>query len=207
MLSVSGTVSRESVIDPVKIYSSFNLSGAKLSDRTIWLRCIFFLDVMIKRRSSLEQKKELGLFEVASGTVVISDPCYERGTWCAGELAVKKGTWKAFVIFRDNRVGELLAYHTSINLSTLKGWEMLPFEVGVDSGQAGIFDDIVYARDDDAWYRSCSAITLKAPGAGVLKNGVVAESGHGDGSYNCYTSKLEGEIIAIKIIFISGRKL
>ncbi len=107
----------------------------------------------------MEQTRELGLFEVASGTVIVGDPCYERRTWCAGQLAVKKGVWKAVAV---------------------KGWKKQPFEVGIDSGQAGLFDDIVYARDDDTWYRSCSAIILKAPGAGVLKNGVVSESGYGD---------------------------
>ncbi|MGO8714965.1 MAG: hypothetical protein ACLQSX_03705 [Smithella sp.] len=150
----------------------------------------------------MEQKRELGLFEVASGMVIVSDPCYERGTWCAGQLAVKKGAWKAVVIFRANRVGELRAYHNSINPNSVKVWEKQPFEVGVDSGQAGIFDDIVYAPNDDAWYRSCSAITLKALGTGILKNGVVSESGYGDGGYTCFTAEVDGEIVAIKIVFI-----
>jgi hypothetical protein len=30
----------------------------------------------------------------------------------------------------------------------------------------------------------------------------VSGSGYGDGGYNCYTAEVDGEIVAIKIVFI-----
>ncbi len=43
---------------------------------------------------------ELGSFEVVSGQLIISDPCYKRGIWCAGTLEnVRNGEWNAKVAY------------------------------------------------------------------------------------------------------------
>jgi len=43
-------------------------------------------------------KKMKNTFEITSGVMVCSDPCYEIPTWCQGIVEnVKKGTWLAGV--------------------------------------------------------------------------------------------------------------
>lgn len=38
---------------------------------------------------------DIGTFEITSGSAVVSDPCYELGTWCAGKLYAANGLYKA----------------------------------------------------------------------------------------------------------------
>ncbi len=96
---------------------------------------------------------ELGSFEVVSKVLRISDPCYNKNTWCAGTVKnALPGTWEAIVQKIDmedswgNRCRKLLAAHTSFNAAIHK-FRKLKFTVGVDSGQAGIFDDKFYKKD------------------------------------------------------------
>lgn len=164
-------------------------------------------------------KKSIGAFEVSSGTVIVSDPCYKLPVKSyQGELEnVKKGTWNASVTINEGRCGELIATHSE-SPKRLVRWKRAPFEVGVDSGQAGIFDKSVYdneetvteepkftfSRPDYKWYCMCCDRTLYTDiRAGVVPGGAVSQSGYGDGGYDCYTIKdRDGEIIAIKIVFI-----
>ena len=32
------------------------------------------------------QENFIGTFELTNGSVMVSDPCYDVGTWCQGEL-------------------------------------------------------------------------------------------------------------------------
>lgn len=86
------------------------------------------------------REKSLGKFVLKDATVVVSDPCYKKGTWCQAVLDnVKVGTWKALVKEKDKIIVELVAYHNDVkNTSYLdEKWEEQPFYIGVDSGQAG----------------------------------------------------------------------
>ena len=101
---------------------------------------------------------ELGTFEVVSPVLRISDPCYDKKTWCAGAVKnVKTGTWKAQVLKVDeednwgNRPRKICAVHESFNKASFTK-EKVKFTVGVDSGQAGIFDDKFYNIDYDEDY-------------------------------------------------------
>jgi len=167
--------------------------------------------------------KELGRFEISKGEVVVSDPCYPKGIWCQGILSgVKTGLWKAVARTCDSgeRVGELIAFHEAHgSLMDLRfQWKKEYFSVGVDSGQAGFFQEDKYRNDacvgdtpipewldtrkeGDKWYGSCCTITIDAM-AGVLDGGVVASSGYGDGIYDVYTAEENGEIVAMKLVFI-----
>lgn len=172
----------------------------------------------------------VGNFHVVSGRVIVSDPCYELGTWCQGILEkVRKGQWACHISFAqegayDTCVAELITRRTSQARSGSPRWtEERSFEVGVDSGQAGIFD-IAHYRDDRAaqaverlnreticpeepWYSLCCDRTSGSEmGAGVIPYGVVSSSGFGDGSYRCFTQRdCAGYIIAIRIVFITDR--
>jgi hypothetical protein len=165
--------------------------------------------------------KRLGSFALASGKMVISDPCYNRDVWCSGELTrVAKGNWNAFAFFREImegtgvRVSALLGLHDSYEPGAKPEWVEEPIDVGVDSGQAGFFDSFSYKNDDllkklgiepepgdiaddELWYSYCCRITLSDKQAGVLPGGAVSSSGMGDGSYVCRTKKQRGRITAV----------
>ena len=99
-------------------------------------------------------------FEVVSGKMVLSDPCYELGTWCQGIVDnVKNGTWLADVDQKDMddwgvRVASLFivnkqALEKDPNISfEVVGQEPMNFEGGVDSGQFGFFDKDFYRNDE-----------------------------------------------------------
>ena len=161
-------------------------------------------------------------FEVVSGTLVCSDPCYEIPTWCQGIVNnVKKGTWIAEVIEEDGCIALLSIRHKDVEEPDANVTPM-DFIGGVDSGQFGFFDKDFYRNDEsakdlpkyefsadfdkeagDVWYRACCILTLGDERWGVLPNGVVSSSGYGDGSYDVYGAKNgDGEYICFSVIFI-----
>jgi len=164
-------------------------------------------------------------FEIKSGKMVVSDPCYQVPTWCQTILDnVKNGTWVAEVDVKDcngwgNRVHSLSVRHID-NESGIKD-EIN--NLGVDSGQLGFFDSEFYRNDEmatdlpksdfgenydresgDSWYRSVCNLTLSDEQWGVIPNGVVSTSGIGDGSY---FGEIErngmGEVVSVTVIFLS----
>jgi len=167
-------------------------------------------------------KVRLGSFEIESGKVRISDPCYDKDTWCAGTIDnVKKGSWFALTKEIDGRVGFLIAYSVEYGFTWDKYWDtrtLTKIEVGVDSGQAGIFDEKYYKDDkvfagrtnksrryndvicpEDIWYSWCCDVTLAEPSAGVIPFGCVSSSGWGDGCYTCSVIQEKGKVVAIVI--------
>jgi len=161
----------------------------------------------------MKKKKELGNIEL-SNKVVVSDSGYNRETWCmAADLAVRPGRYSASVIQSDEgewgwRVANLLLVHEDFADVKLFDWESVSKEIGVDSGQCGIFDDSVYPQLNDetgveAFYDECCAITLDDLPAGVLENGngVVTSSGYGDGCYELFAMSIEGERVALLLDF------
>lgn len=95
--------------------------------------------------------------------VMVSDPCYKLGTWCQGVLEnVLPGKYHCKVAFVDEgrwgtRVARIMVLHKNYLNKTLRV-EECDFEVGVDSGTAGIYDYDYYAKYhtdkdiDDTWY-------------------------------------------------------
>ena len=174
----------------------------------------------------------LGTFELTSPVLRISDPCYDRDVWCCGTIEnCKPGSWETAVLMQDegdwgirNAIlvarheesgPELEAFRKVLNGKD-KTWQECPFEVGVDSGQAGIFDDEHYQDNsifddmpvekscsDDIWYRHCCDITLSSLSAGVLPYGVVSSSDYGDGGYAAFKHIGEdGRTDSVFIVFL-----
>lgn len=151
--------------------------------------------------------------------VMVSDPCYGLNTWCQGIVNnVLPGEYKCYVEYSDEgmfgvRVSAIEVVHQDYE----RPMEFVPedFEVGVDSGQAGIFDYdyyITYHSDyqqrphvNDAWYDMVCDITLNKEQAGVTEDfGLVSSSGYGDGGYTCWTARNnDGNIIAIRVEYIT----
>jgi len=101
-------------------------------------------------------------FEIVSGKMVISDPCYTIPTWCQGVVErVKNGTWVADVE-KVESWGERVSVLFALNKEALRenpiledtlrnGWgKQLNFDFGVDSGQLGFFDFEHYRNDNSA---------------------------------------------------------
>lgn len=110
---------------------------------------------------NLFEKESVG--EIILGKQVrISDPCYDMKTWCAGTLEnVLQGKYKCFsqkVDTRDwgIRVASIEVRHE--NYLNIEPTELQQIDVGVDSGQAGIYDldyFIANKKDkhrEDKWY-------------------------------------------------------
>jgi hypothetical protein len=165
--------------------------------------------------------------------VMVSDPCYSEPTWCQIKLEnVKPGTYRAFHKEHDSgdwgvRSSMIMVIHED-HLDDDIIWYAHKGEVGVDSGQAGIFSYDTYRKDDvemevptigydgrnfdwldfpgdkqegDEWYKNMCKITLTTTGWGTYSNGLVSRSGFGDGSYTLYVAHEYRDIIAMCIDF------
>jgi hypothetical protein len=174
----------------------------------------------------------LGSFEVESDALIVSDPGHEaelaegdhplsglvpnprRGTWNARVTIVDAGDW-------GPRVSELVAVHAG---SAGAAWQPSPHEIGVDSGQAGIFDRAHFGRDSDVpkdyrwgkegmlvpeepWYSLCCDKTLSETQAGTIPFGAVSSAGLGDGSYRWFVRRDAGEAVAVRIEFLTEEDL
>jgi len=132
----------------------------------------------------------------------VSDPCYDRSIWCRAEIKdILPGLYRAYTIHNDkeHRVHQVLILHTEKH----KPWQFIfkwafGNEVGVDSGQCGIFDDTIYPlsektggemEDHDSFYGKCCKATLSKEQEGFIdEKGIVTASGWGDGTYPYYVT-------------------
>ena len=175
------------------------------------------------------------VFLVDSGRVHVSDPCYTLGNEDGMfDLRVRRGYWRVRIVPKMGRIGELSVYHigdykpeilgidknfgildeTRRLQKILRGKYKKCFDgIGVDSGQCGIFDSLLYPKGDtgeygdtDSFYGKCCDATVGDNRYGIVDGrGVVSESGFGDGVYKLYELEEKGEIIALKIIFIEEK--
>ena len=169
-----------------------------------------------------------------SSEVIVTDPCYDTETWCQAKLDdVLPGNYIVDCIRHDTgdwgvRNAKLIAVHEKhyeeAKDEIFLNWEIHPKEIGVDSGQAGIFDMKSYRVDGlemevpektfdgktfelpieekgDEWYNKMCKFTLSENMWGYYDGGVVCRSGYGDGAYTLYVAKDEGKIIAMMIDF------
>lgn len=105
--------------------------------------------------------------------VVISDPCYDLDVWCSGTLEnVKPGIWRtkaenANINGWGDRCTALIAWHEDVEEPDEDDYEPTGIDVGVDSGQAGIYDykHFEYLKDnkdrDENWYDSIDTFRYK----------------------------------------------
>lgn len=172
-------------------------------------------------------------FEIVSGTILVSDPCYEKDGFLQLKLEnVRKGFWTMSTDRTDEgswgkRVAELICLANNSNGDC---WECAG-AIGVDSGQAGIFDEKHYRddaavvgqtllhedspiiwvnKDGDDWYNLCCDKTLhkEYEGGGVIPFGAVSSSGFGDGQYDVFVRKnAKGEITGVKIVFLTDEEV
>ena len=168
-----------------------------------------------------------------TGEVIVSDPCYTVPTWCQEVIKnVRPGMYDTEVEMSDegdwgNRVKSLTVLHENIKSPN---WEHYSNNIGVDSGQAGVFCMTSYRKDSvvrelpwlttkgnpfgdlttlpnfkeegEDWYVKMCDRTLREEQWGTYDTGVVSSTGYGDGSYELQVCQMDGMIHGFRIIFI-----
>jgi hypothetical protein len=168
---------------------------------------------------------------ILGSTAIVTDPCYKIPTWCQhivdnvlpGEYIVdveksNQGGWGSRIselsCIHENHINDYLTYKESESI------------IGVDSGQAGIFDIRSYRNDEqsksygiednfgyrseedgDEWYGIITNLTLGDDQWGTFSHGVVSSSGYGDGAYTLLLAEVDGKVVGLKIIFIDDEDL
>jgi hypothetical protein len=161
--------------------------------------------------------------------VRVSDPCYGDDVWCKTRLtSVLPGEYRVDVQKSDegswgNRVSSLTVTHKDYIGKQLRYQEH--GDIGVDSGQAGIFCESSYRNDDieidtpehdftlpfsddsgDRWYEKMCKFTLSGEGFGAYESGVVTSSGYGDGSYPLAIARDEDKNIVSMVVTFIGEE-
>lgn len=138
--------------------------------------------------------------ELELGTKVdITDPCYDKGTWCRMTIDCEPGLYKGYVeITNEGNFGKEVASVSIFKGDTKCGIEEMERigDIGVDAGLAGFFNDKPDFSDAE-WDELCNKIS--EGDAWNLYNGIFSLSGYGDGCYNVYANK---ERNAFTIVFI-----
>jgi hypothetical protein len=144
--------------------------------------------------------QEIGTFEVRSGRIEVSDPCYSGGD--GHRIQALNGTWIGEIEMSDegswgNRVAKLRAHREGILTP--------PFSfigvAAVDSGQMSISDaDKFHLLPGELYDTVCG----KTSPAGIIEDFAVASSsGYGDGGYDIGVAKdSEGRVVAVEVVFI-----
>ena len=111
----------------------------------------------------------LGKRITLSEKVRISDPSYRMDTWCAGTLNnVLPGEYECYVQYYSNRIARIEVRH--IGHTDIEPTELSDIDVGVDSGQCGIYDlDYFASRTSQDWEQWSAA--LRGPCSGKLVPG------------------------------------
>lgn len=160
------------------------------------------------------------IFEIASGRMVASDPCY-KGT--VGPIFidnVANGDWFVSATYGDyHRPSMLVAYHDNFrtdqypNRKIRENVRWQPLDEGcVDSGQFGFFDHDEWIKhdtpeekeyDDHTWYGKCCDITLSKSSYGTINDaGVVSSTLYGDGSYPVDVLVTDsGTVVGVRVDF------
>ncbi len=170
--------------------------------------------------------------------VVVSDPCYTIPTWCQAVIDnVKPGVYHTTVRKHDagdwgTRCAMVFAIHDDYYNTPhllIGNWEKTNYDIGVDSGQCGIFSKESYRNDDhnielgegdisffnqepwkdmgpkkesgEDWYVKMCSRTLGNTQWDTYDEGIVSSSGFGDGSYELFVVKKRGKIVAFAIDF------
>lgn len=178
---------------------------------------------------NLSKNPEQLYFNISSGKLNITDPCYNIDTKCAlFNLPAENGEWSVIGEYEDAkdwgyRVKSIVAMRTDKFYSVDSSyWKMLSDDIGVDSGQCGIFDSGNYPQGDstgeyedkNGFYGKVCELTLNdnsndddsIPHStyGIVDNfGVATSTGYGDGCYTAYGIMNDaGELVAVKVVFL-----
>jgi len=144
------------------------------------------------RVSTREVSTHTGAFDVVSGVLRVTDPCYDIDVHCAGIVRAAVGKWRWRVAITNESATVTAHLSTFDPNDSEEAWEAEPFDVGVDSGTFGIFEASKYSKDDlDDVYNP--------EGIYEIDHGIAATTGIGDGIFQCQTIKRSGIAIAVRV--------
>lgn len=168
----------------------------------------------------MDSMVQIGEFQMTSNKMIVTDPCYELGTECTYILnTAKTGTWRAFVVMKDERPMALIALHSSVpsknikNLTFQTKWKNL----GVDSGQMCMCDLQFYKQNQEEYDKYCHVTLDTEYRAGIVgfynspnpyetkdfsltkAYACVSQSGYGDGTYKCKTYTQYGMVYGVMV--------
>ena len=132
--------------------------------------------------------------------VDITDPCYNKDVWCRMTAGCVPGVYKGYanISEEDGSKGRVvsLSIYLDGEVVPLSQMYLLNKDIGVDSGMCGFFNDKP-DYNGPKWDEFINS--LEGWGYYSLSNGILANSGYGDGVYNVYTNK---ESTAFTVVFI-----
>lgn len=152
------------------------------------------------------QRKFVGTM-VLGNKVDITDPCYDKGTWCRMTTKCKPGTYYGYADMVDEgewgeRVASIQIYLDDVQVDDSE-LESIG-RIGVDAGLAGFFQDKPDFNDDE-WNELCDKLASGDEPKDYWvfdgNKGIFSNSGYGDGGYTVFANK---ERTAFQIVFITA---
>ena len=162
-----------------------------------------------------------GVFQVTSGKVHITDPCYDIETsesYGMYNVTAQNGEWAGVAEIENDgvwgqRVKSAIVYHRDYTHCYNAFMKPAPIKFAVDSGQIGVFDVSIYVKDNadeydfknpTTFYEHAAHATLETPflSDSVMDAGFCTSTGYGDGCYCAELGYDGGELIAVRFFFI-----
>lgn len=143
--------------------------------------------------------KYVGIFNHKGNKIDITDPCYDKGTWCRTTQELPEGEYECWVDIVDygdwgKRVALSQIIKKDLDNSDIYARTRIA-EIGVDAGLAGFFDNKP-DYDDAAWSEFCEwswqkenqierkTVALANEDNAAKCEGFFTSSGFGDGCYD-----------------------
>jgi hypothetical protein len=149
-----------------------------------------------------ETRSAIGQFHLESGKLILTDPGCERGSRYQGIIeGIRPGTWIAEL---EDESGRFLEVHHR-DCQGPFAWEPCGFQVGVDSGLAGVWDEARYPVGKTGRYGDLSSFYGQASRRdGCMDFGVACCTGLGDGLFSASLARHSGEVVAVRILFLEA---
>ena len=144
----------------------------------------------------------------------VTDPCYDRDTWCRTTVPLPPDAYTAFVTYSDQgEWGERVAASGICKDLMLRHASCAYFKpagkVGVDAGLMGFFVDKPDYSDDE-WSRMIDEMRAYAdahggkwPNVWTKDGGFMTSSGFGDGEYPVFLiTDASGNAVGVMVVYI-----
>jgi len=157
------------------------------------------------------KRKRLGK-KYFEGKVNVTDPGYDKDTWCRMDVEVKAGNYTCNVWmhtemierddntkYKDVRVG-IIGIHKNGRIPCEEDMCEIG-TIGVDAGLAGFFMNKPDYNDEE-WSDFCDRL-YDGNDAWIIEEGFFSHSGYGDGVYPVYAAyDNNNEVVALEIRFM-----
>lgn len=160
------------------------------------------IGALVSRNEKRPATKMIEMYVDWGDVVTVTDPCYDRGTWCTKEVSgLKEGRYVASPSVE--RPEKFKIVHEDFLEKTLE--KEYIGEIGVDSGMAGFFVDKPDYKTTEEWEAFLKDNNvLGNRGAFRCGSGVFSDTYWGDGSYRTYALWYGNKKVGLMIDFKVG---